>query len=345
MRSIKTLAAAMAVGGLLLLAPASAQETCVPSVGRDNALGTSRTVEIDTSKGPLYGFQYKDQNFLNDGEVVLTFDDGPLRSYTVPVLEALAAHCTKATFFVVGRMAVADPEMVKEYDRRGHTIGTHTWSHVNLRAASPARARAEIELGFSAVQKALGKPIAPFFRFPFLADPPGMIAHLKERQIGIFSIDVDSKDFRTRDPVTVHRRVMGDVARPRKGIILFHDIQPSTARALPGLLADLKAKGYREGRRRDGRRVRRAGAAGARPQANRSLGAAARQARPYLAGGHGRAQRGRVGQARSRRRQGARSCCAAAQARPAPEAGGELASLQAAVLVGLQLATKLRIRR
>ena len=245
MRSIKTLAAAMAVGGLLLLAPASAQETCVPSVGRDNALGTSRTVEIDTSKGPLYGFQYKDQNFLNDGEVVLTFDDGPLRSYTVPVLEALAAHCTKATFFVVGRMAVADPDMVKEYDRRGHTIGTHTWSHVNLRAASPARARAEIELGFSAVQKALGKPIAPFFRFPFLADPPGMIAHLKERQIGIFSIDVDSKDFRTRDPVTVHRRVMGDVARPRKGIILFHDIQASTAGAIKTMLAELKARGYK----------------------------------------------------------------------------------------------------
>jgi hypothetical protein len=176
---------------------------------------------------------------------VLTFDDGPLRSYTVPVLEALAAHCTKATFFSVGRMAVADPEMVKEYDRRGHTIGTHTWSHANLRALSPARARVEIELGFSAVQKAAGKPIAPFFRFPFLSDPPGMIAHLKERQVGIFSIDVDSKDFRTRDPVTVHRRVMAELARARKGIILFHDIQPSTARALPGLLADLKAKGYR----------------------------------------------------------------------------------------------------
>jgi peptidoglycan/xylan/chitin deacetylase (PgdA/CDA1 family) len=248
MQPIKTLAAALAAGVFLLApmpGPAAAQESCTPSVGRDHALGTARTVEVDTSRGPLYGFQYKDQNFLEDGEVVLTFDDGPLRAYTVPVLEALAAHCTKATFFVVGRMAVADPEMVKEYARRGHTIGTHTWSHTNLRAAGPARARAEIELGFSAVQKALGKPIAPFFRFPFLADPPGMIAHLKERQIGIFSIDVDSKDFRTRDPGTVHRRVMGDLARPRKGIILFHDIQPSTARALPGLLADLKAKGYR----------------------------------------------------------------------------------------------------
>jgi peptidoglycan/xylan/chitin deacetylase (PgdA/CDA1 family) len=242
MQPINTLAAAVAAGAILL-APAAAQETCTPSVG--NALGTSRTVEVDTSKGPLFGFQYKDQNFLEDGEVVLTFDDGPLRSHTVPVLEALGAHCTKATFFLVGRMAVADPEMVKEYARRGHTIGTHTWSHTNLRAAGPARARGEIELGFSAVQKALGKPIAPFFRFPFLADPPGMIAHLKERQVAIFSIDVDSKDFRTRDAGTVHRRVMGDLARPRKGIILFHDIQTSTARALPGLLADLKGKGYR----------------------------------------------------------------------------------------------------
>lgn len=244
MRWINTLGAAL-VAVASLLAPASAQESCTPSVGKDHALGTSRMVEVDTTRGPLFGFQYKDQNFLNDGEVVLTFDDGPLRAYTVPVLEALAAHCTKATFFSVGRMAVADPEMVREYDRRGHTVGTHTWSHANLRALSPARARAEIELGFSAVHKALGKPVAPFFRFPFLADPPGMIAHLKERQIGIFSIDVDSKDFRTRDPGTVHRRVMGDLARSRKGIILFHDIQPSTARALPGLLADLKAKGYR----------------------------------------------------------------------------------------------------
>jgi peptidoglycan-N-acetylglucosamine deacetylase len=244
MLSIRTLAAALAVGGLLL-SPASAQEACVPSVGKESALGTSRTVEVDTTKGPLFGFQYKEQSFLDDGEVVLTFDDGPLRAYTVPVLDALAAHCAKATFFLVGRMAVADPEIVKEYARRGHTVGTHTWSHQNLKALTPLKARAEIELGFSAVQKALGKPIAPFFRFPFLADPPGMIAHLKERQVGIFSIDVDSKDFRTRDPVTVHRRVIGDLARPRKGIILFHDIQPSTARALPGLLAELKAKGYR----------------------------------------------------------------------------------------------------
>jgi peptidoglycan-N-acetylglucosamine deacetylase len=239
------LAVVMGVSPPAMTQEAGAQETCTPTVPAANALGVSRVAEIDTSPGPLFGAPYKEPSFLADGEVVLTFDDGPLRAYTKPVLDALAAHCTKATFFLVGRMAVADPEMVKEVARQGHTVGTHTWSHANLRALTPAKARAEVELGFSAVQKAMGQPLAPFFRFPFLSDPKGAIAHLQERQIGIFSIDVDSKDFRTRDPGSVHRKVMAGLAHSGKGIVLFHDIQPSTARALPGLLTELKAKGYR----------------------------------------------------------------------------------------------------
>jgi len=217
-------------------------EPCV--LGAD-ALGVARTIEIDTIAGPRFGAPFKDQDILADGEVVLTFDDGPLRAYSQRVLEALQAHCAKATFFVVGRMAVSDPEMVREYARFGHTVGIHTWSHQNLHRLTPLRARTEIELGFSAVQQALGKPVAPFFRFPYLADTRSMMVHLQERHIAIFSIDVDSKDYRTRNAEAVHRKVMSDLARVKKGIILFHDIQPSTAKALPGLLADLKAKGYR----------------------------------------------------------------------------------------------------
>jgi len=243
------LAGAMVAG---CLAPAGAQEAAVAEAGAQdacipgpNALGVSRTVELDASSGPRFGTPYKEQDILADGEVVLTFDDGPLRAYTRHVLDALQAHCTKATFFLVGRMAVTDPEMVREYARLGHTVGIHTWSHQNLHRLTPLRARREIELGFSAVQQALGKPVAPFFRFPYLADTPSMTLHLQERHIAIFSIDVDSKDYRTRNPEAVHRKVMTDLARAKKGIILFHDIQPSTARALPGLLADLKAKGYR----------------------------------------------------------------------------------------------------
>ena len=223
--------------------PALAQEACVPG---PRALGVSRTVEIDTASGPRFGFQYKAHaDLLAEGEVVLTFDDGPLRAYTRAVLDALRAHCAKATFFVVGRMALSDPEMVQEYVRQGHTVGVHTWSHANLSALTPLKARHEIELGFSAVQQAAGRPIAPFFRFPYLRDTGAMTIHLQERRIAIFSIDVDSKDFRTRDPGSVHRKVMADLARTKRGIILFHDIHASTARALPELLTDLEAKGYR----------------------------------------------------------------------------------------------------
>jgi peptidoglycan-N-acetylglucosamine deacetylase len=221
---------------------ANAPEPCVPGPA---ALGVARTIEIDTTAGPRFGAPYKEQDILADGEVVLTFDDGPLRAHSQRVLEALQAHCARAIFFLVGRMAVSDPEMVREYARRGHTVGIHTWSHQNLHRLTPLRARTEIELGFSAVQQALGKPVAPFFRFPYLAETASMTLHLQGRHIAIFSIDVDSKDYRTRNAESVHRKVMSDLARVKKGIILFHDIQPSTARALPGLLDDLKAKGYR----------------------------------------------------------------------------------------------------
>jgi peptidoglycan/xylan/chitin deacetylase (PgdA/CDA1 family) len=206
----------------------------------------SRTVEIDTSTGPRFGRnQYKDFDFLEDREVVLTFDDGPLRHYTSAVLDALAAHCTKATFFVVGRMALSDPERVKELVRRGHTVGTHTWSHRNLKSILPAQARDEVELGISAVQRAAGSPIAPFFRFPYLSDPRSMQAHLEERQVAAFSIDVDAYDYRTHDAGTVLRNVLGQLQQKGKGVILFHDIQPSTAQALKALLDELKARGFR----------------------------------------------------------------------------------------------------
>jgi peptidoglycan/xylan/chitin deacetylase (PgdA/CDA1 family) len=210
------------------------------------ALGVSRVVEVDTANGPRFGHQqYKDINLLAPGEVVLTFDDGPLRPHTQPIVDALEAQCTKATFFMVGSQAIADPEMVKQIIRKGHTVGTHTWSHANLRKATPLKARQEIELGFSAVTAAAGQPIAPFFRFPFLADTKAMLGYTQTRGMGDFSIEVDSLDYRTKSAAAVHRDVLNQLADMGKGIILFHDIQPATAQALPGLLEALRAKGYR----------------------------------------------------------------------------------------------------
>ncbi len=233
--------ATILLGSTLLFVAAT-----VGAAACEGKLGVSRTLKIDASGGPLYGsVQYESPSPLKDGEVVITFDDGPLRTNTRRVLKALKDHCTKATFFMVGRMAVADPGMVREVAAQGHTIASHTWTHKNLKRWSQVRAKGEIELGISAIEKALGKPIAPFFRFPYLSDPNSMIEYLQGRDLAIFSIDVDSYDYRTRSGDSVRRTIMRQLASRGKGILLFHDIQISTVRAMPGLLNELHRKGFK----------------------------------------------------------------------------------------------------
>jgi len=243
--------AAFVVGGAgLLLLAGGASAAAGPAVDacatRDDVLGLSRIVEVDTAKGPMFGgTAFGEYDFLRDGEIVLTFDDGPSRAHTQAVLAALDAHCTKATFFMVGRMAAAEPEMVREVARHGHTIGAHTWSHARLQGLSAEKAKDEIELGFSAVARALGGPVAPFFRYPYLRASKASLAHLKARGIANFGIDVDSRDFKTRDGRSVKATVLAQLAKRHKGILLFHDIQPSTAHALADILRTLKTQGYK----------------------------------------------------------------------------------------------------
>ena len=216
--------------------------------GNPNALSTSRVVQIDTTGGPGFGFQhYKFYDFLQDGEVVLTFDDGPLPTHTVTILKALKAHCARATFFPVGKLAVGYPEVLRRVRRDGHTIGSHTWSHKNLasKKMSIEKAKIEIEKAMSGVKLALGAPGAPFFRFPFLRDTPEAIKYLGSRNQAVFSTDLDSFDFRGGRPSKLISRVMRNLKKQGKGILLFHDIQPVTAKAMPALLRRLKKDGYR----------------------------------------------------------------------------------------------------
>lgn len=241
-RALAALSAWAVLSASVQAQPSRSPEACL---GRSDVLGLSRVVEIDTALGPRFGEQYEENIFLEPGEVVLTFDDGPMRRLTKPILDVLDKHCVKATFFAVGRMAVADPDMLRDIDRRGHTIGSHTWSHKKLGRQSQATAKREIELGISAVAAALGKPIAPFFRFPYLSDPKAVQTFVQKRNHGIFGIDVDSRDFNTRSGDVMRKRVLAGLKRKGRGIILFHDIQRSTQRGLDGLLKDLKSRGYK----------------------------------------------------------------------------------------------------
>jgi peptidoglycan/xylan/chitin deacetylase (PgdA/CDA1 family) len=212
-----------------------------------NALGVERVVQIDTTGGPGFGFEhFKAYDFLKDKEVVLTFDDGPWPGNTERVLKALADQCTKAVFFEIGKHAGYYPPLVKQVAAAGHTIGTHTWSHKDLSTLSEDEAKAEIEKGIAAVSIALGnKPVAPFFRFPALRHPPELLKYVGARNIGVFSTDMDSFDFKMRKPDQVVKSVMAKLAKHGKGIVLMHDFQHATSEAAPELLKQLKAGGYK----------------------------------------------------------------------------------------------------
>src|SRR5512135_3366070 len=224
-------------------APAATPAKCE----NPNALGVSRVVQIDTTGGPGFGFEhFKAYDFLRDHEVVLTFDDGPWPGNTERVLKALADNCTKAIFFPIGKHAGYHPEILKEVAKAGHTIGSHTWSHKDLTKLTPDEAKAEIEKGIAAVSIALGnKPVGPFFRFPALRHPPEMVKYLGERNVGIFSTDMDSFDFKIHKPEQVVKSVMTKLAKHGKGIILMHDFQHGTSEAVPELFKQLKAGGYK----------------------------------------------------------------------------------------------------
>jgi peptidoglycan/xylan/chitin deacetylase (PgdA/CDA1 family) len=225
-------------------APLQQNSTCA----NPDALGVSRVVVIDTTGGPGFGFEhFKQLDFLTDKEVVLTFDDGPWPGNTPAVLKALADECTKAVFFPIGKHATYHPEILKQVAAAGHTVGAHTWSHANLNSKKMTEqlAKDEIEKGYSAVKLALGAAPSPFFRFPELQHGPAAMAYLASRNVAIFSCDLDSFDFRAKNPEQIVNTVMTKLDKQGKGIILMHDFQKHTAEALPTLLRRLKAGGYK----------------------------------------------------------------------------------------------------
>jgi peptidoglycan/xylan/chitin deacetylase (PgdA/CDA1 family) len=225
--------------------------TNIPPCDKPGGMGLVRIVEIDTTGGPGFGFEhFKQYDFLRDKEIILTFDDGPWPGNTPAVLKALADECLKATFFEIGEHATWHPEITKQVIDAGMTVGTHTWSHKDL-ARNPyakdlEKAEQEIEMGNSAVHMAAaGAPIAPFFRFPDLQHPPQLLDYLAQRNIGIFSTDIDSRDFKLHKPDLLIKSVMSLLEKRGKGMLLMHDFKKNTAETLPELLHQLKAAGYK----------------------------------------------------------------------------------------------------
>ena len=213
-------------------------------------LGTSRTIAV--GGGVTIGLKTYPQTLdLNDHEVVLSFDDGPWPHTTPRILDALAAECVKATFFLIGRNAAAAPALVRREVAEGHTVGHHTWSHpaVTLRGLSEPLALDEIDRGMMTDDKAAygafkERPRVPFFRFPGFADTKPLLDDLAKRNIAVFGADLWASDWIPMTPEAELDRLMERLARARRGIILLHDTKQQTADMMPAFLAALRTGGY-----------------------------------------------------------------------------------------------------
>ena len=228
---------------------AAAQQADANCPGHPDALGTSRVLALDPAQYPRVGhMQYTDSLLLNDKEVVLTFDDGPILPYSNEILDILASQCVKVTYFMVGEMARAYPAVVRRVYEEGHTIGTHSEDHPTRFGQLPvAKMRREIDSGISDVGAALGDPkyLAPFFRIPGLARSDLVESELAARGLTVFSSDTVADDWhRHIKPDQIIALAMHRLEALGKGILLLHDIHPATAAALPGLLQQLKDNGF-----------------------------------------------------------------------------------------------------
>ena len=229
--------------------PAPVQGAAQNCPGNPNALGTSRVLAIDPADYKRIGhMQYPESLPLQDKEVVITFDDGPLPPYSNQILDILASECVKVTYFLVGEMARAYPAVVRREYEEGHTLGTHSEHHPLHFGEMPVeRMRSEIDVGISDVGAALGdtKYLAPFFRIPGLDRSNTLEDELAARHLIVFSSDTLADDWRHVTPEQIKSLALSRLTKLGKGILLLHDIHAKTVAALPGILKGLKDNGFR----------------------------------------------------------------------------------------------------
>jgi peptidoglycan/xylan/chitin deacetylase (PgdA/CDA1 family) len=173
----------------------------------------------------------------------LTFDDGPSAKLTPKLLDLLAAHHIKATFFLIGENVAEHPEIVGREVREGHEVANHSWSHPNFGKMGDDSVRSQVRRTDDAIKSAAG--ITP----TLLRPPYGSITARQKKWINqefghkIVLWDVDPLDWRRPGPNVVCARI---VKNTRAGsIVLAHDIHPGTIDAMPCVLKELEAKGFK----------------------------------------------------------------------------------------------------
>jgi len=182
-------------------------------------------------------------------KLALTFDDGPNDPYTPQLLEVLARHKVKATFFMVGRYVESRPDLVRSVAQAGHAIGNHTWGHPNLIFLSQSRVQAEIESCTRALSDAVGQH-SPLFRPPFGGRRPASLGVARSLGLKPVMWNVTGGDWKASSAEYIERKITSRVGGG--DVILLHDgghermgvDRSPTVAATERVIARYKAEGF-----------------------------------------------------------------------------------------------------
>jgi peptidoglycan/xylan/chitin deacetylase (PgdA/CDA1 family) len=182
-------------------------------------------------------------------QLALTYDDGPNDPHTLRLLEVLAKHNVKATFFLIGRYAQQRPDIVREIVNAGHIVGNHTFSHPNLIFASASRTRTQLRECQEAITQAIGQH-SPLFRPPFGGRRPGTLG--VARSLGLVPVmwNVSGEDWKGYSADAIKQKIRRQVRRG--DVILLHDgshtgmgtDRSQTIIATDQLIAETKSEGF-----------------------------------------------------------------------------------------------------
>lgn len=197
--------------------------------------------------------------------VVLTFDDGPHPKYTDDILDILKRYDAPAIFFNLGRnLGTVDAQghaklgpngaVAKRVLQAGHQLADHSFTHSVMAKLSDDAVRTETTQT-EALLDATGRQPSSLFRFPYGARNEGALSTVEALKLRSMMWNVDSMDWADPVPKSIAERVLSEVERAGRGVILFHDIQGRTVQALPLVLDQLSADGYRFATWRDGKFV------------------------------------------------------------------------------------------
>ena len=160
------------------------------------------------------------------GELALTFDDGPNATWTPRLVDLLEKHEVRATFFLLGSRAEAQPELVRRMAAAGHAIGNHSWSHPNLARSSSSRIREELKRTQDKLEQITGAQVK-FFRPPFGARRPAVFR--VARELGLMLVLWNAMTSDWSDPSAeriaerLAKRIDGLERRGRAANIVLHD--------------------------------------------------------------------------------------------------------------------------